>query len=417
MASSLRNVNRKKGKGSVVVKKERASTVTVVKPNEVDIINKNKLKKNLNKSKSVRPEVAEANINNFFEYKYNSDSDFILKYSYDKFKFKFNSGNSMNKPWHITNMPGGVSDFVGRFKSDSSSFLAKDSGACDKYLINFKDSYTKFSSNYLKYDVSNNFSNDVCVIVGGGKTTEYFDFSVLESLRKIYGNVHLWSCNGGSTFCESDCVWCSSDKRILDFQYRSFIDNKPQIATILHYSHGSDEAIFDDKMFFHIKYSYDLPKNYDVFKNDVDNFSLARSGDDLGMFAIKSALSLGFSKVFLVGFDGRIDCGSSKVKDILDNNWAGDPSLISAEYNKIINSNDSVFKKHIKKRNNQNIMLFNMVKKYCCENDIELKWLTPSIYVERDKGRYFMSYKDLSRRYIDYVNSVKFSIGGGRGVK
>jgi len=425
MVSSLKNISRKKERKE---KKEQVSVTVVAKPNEVSIINKSKLRKNLsvnksgdinknklkknlniNKDKDVK---LEANINDLVEYKYNSDSDFILKYSYDKFKFKFNSGNNMNKPWHITNMSGGgASDFVGRFKSDSSAFLAKNNSMCDKDLINFKDSYIKFSSNYLKYDVSDNFSNDVCVIVGGGKTTEYFDFSVLESLRKIYGNVHLWSCNGGSIFCESDCVWCSSGILMQQFQYRSFIDNKPQIATILHSSHESDEAIFDDKMFFDIKYSYDLPKNYDVFKNDVDNFSLARSGNDLGLFAIKSALSLGFSKIFLIGFDGRVDCGSPKVKDILDNNWAGDPSLTNVAYNKIVGSNNSALKNHIKIRNDENTMLFHMVKKYCCESDIELKWLTPSIYVEEDKDYYFMSYKDLSRRYIDYVNSVKFSIG------
>ncbi len=223
-------------------------------------------------------------------------------------------------------------------------------------------------------------SEESIVILGGGKTLDYFDFNALEFLKTKY-KVTTFGCNGGSIFHPCDVIFVSNLKNARDYKWRCFLEDKEQSALLLW--HAMNEVI-KNKRFYDAQYSFKNSFKYDVFKTSIQKNILSFSGSDIGMYAIRVALMLKPKNIFLTGFDGRREITSGNDRRFIEGNWAGPVEITNPDYT--IPKRTAEQMTHLfNTRNKENISSFELIMRYCDENSINLKWITPSIYISDKK--------------------------------
>ena len=75
--------------------------------------------------------------------------------------------------------------------------------------------------------------------------------------------------------------------------------------------------------------------------------------------------------------------------DIYNSNWCGPIQLVAPH--RSLNNINPKFHKNIYARNNYQLQLFNYVKTYCLEQNINLKWLTPTTYINTNEIHYYLN--------------------------
>jgi len=286
------------------------------------------------------------------------------------FSFTIDHENSINDPWGIT----------------PPRFVPKVSWDEALSNIDIPDQFTDVKDTTRKFKAK--IDSDICIIIGGGKSVQYFNFHTLDTLRSQHKSIYVVACNGGSMFYHADLVWLSNYVRGETFQWRCFKRGKKQNSIILQC--GLIGEFDDNKEYDWIGYTPYKPETYRVFASDIKNCYMARSGSNSGFFAIKFCLMIGFKNVYLIGFDGMLRSETFVNCDIYRNNWCGPLHLLVS--NRDPNIIDPGVVRNVVTRNEQQIKLFNYVKKYCAELNINLKWLTPTIYIaDHELSSYYLS--------------------------
>ncbi len=266
-----------------------------------------------------------------------------------------------------------------------------------------------------EFDFLKDKPKDTCVIIGGGKTVEYFDFSKLESLsaeKPVYIGINAGSCyhkcdimflsgqiaikiplpdgtmgqanvNGG-LFNQFPCAYSAERSQLVVVPY--IFDTKQQYNRDLaeHLSSNYSTVIKD------IEYSdrwstMGIEVHSQDFFDSIREKKLYGAGPDFGFIAICCALMWGFKKIFLVGFDGRfLDLFKIKKaltrEEFLGSMWADDRSTYHHQFPDEIPPEQ--FDATVKKRNKMNRKLFHHLKRYCKNQEVSLRFLTPSIYAD-----------------------------------
>jgi len=300
------------------------------------------------------------------------------------FQFKVGDENPVNEPWGVTPPP----------------FISKTSWNQLFSMIDIPEIFTSVKETVFKFKAK--IHADTCVLIGGGKSVQYFDFQTLDKLRSEHKDIYIVACNGGSIFHYPDLLFLSSYQRAEDFHWRCFRKGKKQNAIILQC--GLIGEFDDNKEYDWMGYTPAEPETYDIFHNDIDNYYMARSGSNCGFFAIKFCLMLGFKNIYLIGFDGMLKPETCegilhpemhRFIEIYSSNWCGPLNLIANHRDP--NDINPEFHFNIYARNEQQIRFFDYLKTYCMEKNIKLTWLTPTIYLNPNElTDYYLNLNDAS---------------------
>jgi hypothetical protein len=155
-----------------------------------------------------------------------------------------------------------------------------------------------------------------CYIVGGGKSLDTFDFSYLDGKDVIAINQSLFHVPNAKYFVTMDYTWVvrngiCGDKKCKHPRHKEFVQHPAEKVFVLSFG-GNRLQVIDDRHFVDQQYgiSYDLTLfdrvvkayTYGGMGRTWENF---RCGSDSGYAGLQLAVVLGYTEIYLLGYDFR----------------------------------------------------------------------------------------------------------------
>jgi len=152
--------------------------------------------------------------------------------------------------------------------------------------------------------------SDSCFIVGGGPTLSNFDYRLLDNKNVIAVNQAIFQLPFAKWFCTMDYTWLEKSGASSDpSRQKQFTSHPAEKIFVLAFG-GERLKEIDDRHFMDLKYGmlYDLSYfdrvvrafRYGGVGKTFDEFCC---GSDSGYSALQLAVILGYTNIYLLGFD------------------------------------------------------------------------------------------------------------------